>query len=105
MTRNSLRAPDPPGQDSPTSPEAIGQWREERLTLHATDDPSRAVVLRHRVVNTELPNQIAVVDHDGGVVRGVAWDEWHLENTTPSWRAGVEKWVRAKIAADWAVRA
>jgi hypothetical protein len=57
---------------------------------------------RYRVTAYPPYDTVAEVQHAGGVVSKVSWDERHRVRDLDGWRSTVEAWIKAVIAKDMA---
>ncbi|GAB3224026.1 hypothetical protein GCM10027447_12210 [Glycomyces halotolerans] len=70
-----------------------------RLTLHRTDRPGEAILIRHRTNPHTGPeaDTAARIRYHGAVVSRIEWDEHHRSHRIV-WMGMVEDWIRAQIA-------
>jgi hypothetical protein len=71
-----------------------------RLGIYETDDPAVAHLRRYRLAADPPYDVVAEIEHAGGVVSKFSWDDRHQVKNLSTWRADVEGWIKARVAAD-----
>jgi hypothetical protein len=100
MPNTSLRAVPPTEQDERELPEVLGEWTTEggtKLSLVGKSRGQYASIWMQRDGN--MPRKIGRVEHAGGVLRSIRWDELWREQTE-GWKE-VQRNQAAAILADW----